>query len=145
MLGMVAALGQTAACTCAERTAEDPPDDGLLERRVPGCEALCSSRVSECGPPPNEIIKTQDQCVFECASVDGDISADWGYNAASGEDVCAVEWQAHTDCILALSCDAQKVYWQPVAEPPPPEERSCHAEWEAMQLCVYENARSQGS
>lgn len=135
----LATLGHSAACTCAERTAEDPQDDELLERRLAGCESLCEAQAGDCGPLPNDLIKSHDDCVRECATLEGDLAGGWGYQYSTDRDECAPEWQLHTQCVTALSCTDQQLYWKPAEQSPPPEERPCHEEWQAMTNCVYEH------
>lgn len=123
-------------CSCEDRPTEDAPVDGLLDRRIGPCEALCEIVVGDCGPFPNETIRTKEDCVRECATADGDFSSGWGYQQSTEADACSSEWQAHADCLLALSCEQQKVYWRPVEEDPPKSERACYSESEAVASCV---------
>ncbi|MEM9457799.1 MAG: hypothetical protein AAGF11_26710 [Myxococcota bacterium] len=133
-------FGVAIVSSCSRNIPEDPPqEDDLLERRVDSCRALCNVQVGDCGPFPNEFIESLDQCVHECASANGDLSGGWGYQIKTEIDACASEWKEHADCIIALSCDEQRIYWRPVEEDPPQSERSCYAEWSRMMQCVVEH------
>lgn len=137
MIATVVALAQTAACTCAERTAEDPPPDpDLVAHRVAPCEGYCEVMFSECGPFPTEHIKSKDECIRECATLEGNLSAFWGYQYSTGQDACVNEWQAHVDCLAAMSCEEHKIHWSEPSAAPPKEERPCFAEWESVTQCV---------
>lgn len=124
------------SAACADRPANDPPPD-LLDRRIADCEALCSLQVSDCGPLPNEHVPTHDDCVRECATLEGLLSSGWGYQYSTDEDACASEWRARVDCLVGLSCEAQQLYWQPTEQDPPRSERACYDETEAMHTCVH--------
>jgi hypothetical protein len=137
---LASTVGFAASCTCDGRTTEDPPpDDELLEHRIAPCEAMCEVQLGECGPLPNAEITTQAQCVRECASADGNLSSGWGYQQSTKADGCIAQWQAHAECLLALTCDQQQIYWRPVEEQPPFDERACSVEWRAMTQCVHEH------
>jgi len=123
-----------APCSCS-RTIDERDGPDLLEHRVEGCEQFCEVRSSECGPNADEPW-TVDECVEECATIDGALSWHWGPQSGTQEDACIVEWRAHADCLVAATCDEQMTYWLPVPGDPPLEERVCWEERRARDLCA---------
>jgi len=135
-LVLTCVIGFSASWACSRRVDDPPETEDLLPRREADCRALCEVMVGECGPLPNDVIDSVDTCIRECATPNGDLSGGWGYQESTEADACASEWKTHAQCIIDLSCEEQRLYWQPPESPPPPSDRPCYAEWTRMTECV---------
>lgn len=123
-----------ASCSCS-RTIDEQGEPELLQHRVDDCQRFCEVRSGECGPDSDEPW-TVEECVEECATIDGALSWHWGPQADTREDACIAEWKAHSDCLLAATCDEQQIYSRPTPGDPPLEERVCWEERHARDLCA---------
>ena len=134
VLAAACSLSMAMSCNCNRQITEtDDPD--ILERREPHCRDLCEVQVSECGVGVNEVIDSIDTCVHECAILEGTLVGGWGYVVRSDTDECAQEWIAHKECVLALSCEDQQLYFLPTEVEPHPKQRPCFDEQRTMLLC----------
>lgn len=141
-IAVAATLGVLVGAACNSKI-EDKPE--LIEDRIAGCEKLCRVMADPvCGTPasPNVRHWEMQECVEECATADGDISGGWGYEPSTGEDACTAEWHKQTDCIAALSCEDQRLYYSGEATLRPEDEQPCYSEVRAMLDCAQ--AASEG-
>jgi hypothetical protein len=130
---LLASSGLTIVASCR------PEREPGLEHRAESCQAWCAVAAGSCGTGPTASYDTVEECVQECTTPDGDVGWGWGYEESKKADACVAEWTAHTDCVAALTCAQQQVYFSSVTQDPPVEERGCYAEWDAMFDCVREH------
>lgn len=137
-------IATTIAVACGPEVTEESEVE-LVESRVEPCTDWCTLETDEtCGMGETPAYEDFDDCVEECATVGGMRSAGWGYQRSTDRDLCVSEWQAHYECVAALSCTDQLIYFtgHPDGEGPDedrvrPEDLPCIDAWRAMSLCEY--------
>jgi hypothetical protein len=122
------------------RQVGDEEEVELIEHRIEPCKKWCDLETDpNCGMGPTPGYEDYDGCVEECATVDGTRSAGWGYQADTQQDACTPEWQAHYQCVDALTCTDRRFYFHGNdGDFPPQDERPCWNEWRAMWNCESE-------
>lgn len=143
-IGLLATIPIAALVTvaCGPRIIEEHEVE-LIESRVDPCIDWCTLETDEaCGMGETPAYEGFDECVEECATVGGMRSAGWGYQLSTDRDLCVPEWQAHYECVAALSCTDQLLYFtgHPDGEGPDedrvrPEDRACFDVWNTMSRC----------
>ena len=108
--------------------------EALIEHRIAPCQEFCEIQFGECVSLSVETYDDAEECTASCATPDGAASWGWGHQK-DGTDACAAEFKAMTQCVVALSCEDQELYFSEEVHTLPDAERPCWTPFKSMADC----------